>query len=100
MKILSTSDYNSNNAWGFGGAIGKLTLVESSDGTRWRVLRGTCYYRHLKSSKACWAQQVLDTPEGTRFGPKAFDLHECKSNPGRLPADVFGFARTGKVPTK
>lgn len=99
MKILSTSDYNSNNAWGFGGAIGTLSEVESSDGTRWRVLRGKAYYRHLSPTRACWAQQVIVSPEELRFGPKHLDLHEQRCPEG-VPSDVFAFARTGKASTE
>lgn len=47
-KFSSTiEDYNSNNAWGFGGSVGTLYHLSNGD----KVLVADACFRHLKSQK-------------------------------------------------
>lgn len=47
-KFSSTiEDYNTTNAWGFGGSVGTMYHLSNGD----KVLVATAYFRHLNSQR-------------------------------------------------
>lgn len=48
MKILSKKEYNTNNAWGFGGVAG----IEYTFENGLTLVEGQAYYRHLNPEPA------------------------------------------------
>lgn len=52
----SPADFNSCNAWGFGGGVGKVWTL--ADGRKVKIF--TAYYRHQKSTRVI----TLRTPRG------------------------------------
>ena len=51
-KAKSTREYNSNNAWGFGGKSGVWYTFEELDGKIKEMFIGKFSYRHAPSSNA------------------------------------------------
>lgn len=56
MKIVKRENYNTNNAWGFGGAVGERVEYDNGIGH----LRGRSYYRHSPSSPYSRLFVILD----------------------------------------
>lgn len=46
LAVSFTSDYNSNNSWGFGGAYGSIYTFKT-----FQVMVATACYRHTSSTK-------------------------------------------------
>ena len=45
--IISVAKFNTNNAWGFGGGIGKVTTYSNG----YEMRKGRAFYRHLPSER-------------------------------------------------
>lgn len=56
---IEVTDFNTNNAWGFGGGIGKLVKIGE-----WSVKYGTAYFRHINAEKFV---RYFQTVEGKTF---------------------------------
>lgn len=82
---MKTKQYNTCNAWGFGGSVG--TEVEFPGG--WVLRVGTACYRHLPCHRLAYAIR----PDGRRF----LDLHAREVRPEGMPAMVWQLA---KVPER
>ena len=47
LQPISSVEFNTNNAWGFGGGIGYESIYSNGSVSRY----GTAYFRHLPSEK-------------------------------------------------
>jgi len=79
-KIESVEEYNTNNAWGFGGGIGKQYNLKNSN---LFVRIGTAYFRHLPSQPSAYV--------GEKLG-------EGSDNYRRVPPDEFYGGSSPKNP--
>lgn len=47
--VLNSSEYNTNNAWGFGGIHGKSHVIYKDDSRELRIIKGHACFRHANS---------------------------------------------------
>ena len=74
-EVISVTEFNTNNAWGFGGGVGKEYAYKSGA----KVRTGRAYYRHTGSTPFYVIRDRDGNPiYDERFAPnpksKAYDL--------------------------